>query len=602
MDPDTVTKIPYMKLFKINSIICFVFIIFSFFSINNININSYEFSIYNGISTSTWFFLLFTLASNSVFLIYWAYIEKNYNKHVEVVSLLLIILIFSIIFLLPILKGYYFYGRGDEPTHIGKIKDLKTSGKIKENNIYPVIHILILTVSDIINMSLPNTARIIVLWFYYIYIIYIYILSFLIFKNIRVSIFVTFISVLIGVNIELSAHKLASLMIPLTLFIYLKIIDTDNKNLNFKILMLIFSIFYPFFHPLLSLILIFALVLIEIMRAYYETFHEETRLNRHDILHELIYKIRLKAPLISFIIFMEWMFNHLYFWKYNVINVIKWFLGEAKGTIGRTEEVINIFSEYKINFFEVAIKMYIDIIICLLLSLISIMIIFKYENIKNNNLKKIFVLAGWIIINFLFILISILPVKFGLNRPFLYAGLISPLYIGFLLLKLHKKTFTILLIILLILSINKILVIHPSPYIHVPNNQVTEMEINGMDWIFNNGNKNINVMSALEIPYRFADLILGINGRIKRGINSKYGTAVKMPDHFGYDKNETVGLLFNKNKYLVIGNYDKIVYSKLYPDANKFNLSDFEKLETDRAVNSIYSNNEFNVYLIRPLH
>jgi hypothetical protein len=94
----------------------------------------YEMSIYGNIPGWIWMFLILSIAI--AISINWQ--QDGNNLAIYYVMFMSI----CFILLLPIIKGYFMYGRGDALTHVGTIREILGTGTIEQSNIYPVIHIL----------------------------------------------------------------------------------------------------------------------------------------------------------------------------------------------------------------------------------------------------------------------------------------------------------------------------------------------------------------------------------------------------------------------------------------------------------------------------
>ena len=110
---------------------------------------NYELNLY---AVYPWYF--WTLLSIPYLLSYIVlYLDENINKYTY---LMLLSAQFALIILLliPVFRGYPFYGAGDTQTHLGMIKDLYT-GHIGSLNPYPIIHLIIFEMSKLTNIN-PN--------------------------------------------------------------------------------------------------------------------------------------------------------------------------------------------------------------------------------------------------------------------------------------------------------------------------------------------------------------------------------------------------------------------------------------------------------------
>ena len=82
-----------------------------------------------------------------------------------------------------------------------------------------------------------------------------------------------------------------------------------------------------------------------------------------------------------------------------------------------------------------------------------------------------------------------------------------------------------------------------------------------------------------------------------------------MPEHFGYPEHESVGEVVGKETYIVLT--ERFKQASAEPTFKEwmniedcfakpgFNEEDFDKIEKDSSVNKVYSNGEFDTFLVR---
>ena len=146
-------------------------------------------------------------------------------------------------------------------------------------------------------------------------------------------------------------------------------------------------------------------------------------------------------------------------------------------------------------------------------------------------------------------------------------------------------------------SIISILSLYPSPYVIRPNPEVTEMDMHGFEWFVDYKSRDIGCTCIMSPPYRFADAILGSIEADKR---SDIGhSAPAIPDHFNYTVCDRLGESYKKDRYAAITQMDKVIYDTVWEVVGRFHKEDFEKLESDKTVDKLYSNGECDVWYVR---
>lgn len=143
-----------------------------------------------------------------------------------------------------------------------------------------------------------------------------------------------------------------------------------------------------------------------------------------------------------------------------------------------------------------------------------------------------------------------------------------------------------------------ILSFYPSRFSASSNHQVTEMELSGMDWTFNNQNKSLSTVERSgSMQHRFSDALYG---RLRRHEYLTYDD-VRVPDHFGYNETRMLGNIYDEKTYLIIPMSERIFYPEIYPEYEeywRFTPEDYSRLEKDLSVNRVYDNGEYNTYII----
>lgn len=552
--------------------------------------SGYEVSIYTS-NIYIWILFIFSSLGAINLLIYFIFSEKI-RKLFIIATLFLIIFNNFIVLSMPELRGYVIYGDGDFLTHIGYIKDIISHGYIY-NNIYPVSHILITNISLLGNVSIIQVANYISQFFSIFYIVLIYILSKKIFNNniqiklILLSSFPFLFSSVAFFQVELKPQFLSLIVIPMILYFLF------SKSLfPSRLVLILLIILMQFFHPLTSIffILSFSLILLYKMieKDYYEI--------------NTIYKYLLSISIISFFLWTSTFF-------YSRFG--KW-LGEIRGTktTSALEVATPVYGIEKMHFsnfeiMELFTRMFGHILIYLIISLICIIYYLKFKEKKGST--KIFELLFIVFLSGIILeIINIIGggLNLGITRGLAYVLILTPIFVGTFFHQIKKKYATIgIIIVMSIISISWIiglLNIFPSPYIHQPNDQVTNRDIKAAEWFLDYKNPELRFISG-RINIRFSQLILGINATYARDDISKYivDKSSMIPDHFDYDKRPQLGMSFSKDMYMVISKFDIDLYTTgPWRPVGRFRYEDFNNLNYDKSVNNLYDNGEANIYYI----
>ena len=163
----------YYRLPKMLCILSFIFIICTILIVSiTPPATGYELSIYTAYPWYFWFCLLGSIFLGILVILPGVFRKKKTNLWVFGLA---VVFIANLVFLLlPMLRGYVFYGGAgaDIFTHVGLIKEIAETGHIFENNFYPIIHIFSLLVSDILGISVMKILWFIPAFFSLLYIYY----------------------------------------------------------------------------------------------------------------------------------------------------------------------------------------------------------------------------------------------------------------------------------------------------------------------------------------------------------------------------------------------------------------------------------------------
>lgn len=586
-----IKRITINRSTKIILSVFYILIIYSLFNLKYSSLNGYESSIYT-CHKLVWFLLLLILSFCIFILSYTATIENKLDSPTLYATFFLLLLSYTIIITMPLFIGYAFYGRGDEPTHLGNVIDLMKNGYVRKT-IYPITHIFIAILSYVSNLNIRTFFPYIGPIYSLISLFYIFVLAKYISHDVKKSMFIVSISILAFFCLETNPNRLTEFTIPIFLYVYIR--SKFESKLQYSFLLVLFAILFPFFHPLSSLIVIISIFISDLLMNLFD-FSPTNSFKQN-------YLRMSNISLISVIILLHWFWFNSWYWNYHIGNVIRWLVDETQKSTSTTEEVFNLFSEYNINFIEVLLKFYGSRIVYLCIAFFIICLLF-YKMISNrhminaysNKIKIYNTIAVWTIIPILFSLLLVFaPSLAGPQRSIRYAALFSPFFVYIFMSRIRHNIFQyIAIIFVIILTLNSALSIHSSPYIHVPTNQISQMEINGMSWFFDNRIQDYQIKTIFQKNHRFGHLILGVTATEQQ--NLYYSDP--LPDHFGYDKYLEIGDYLNCSSYLLLGKYDQATHLNMYESSNKFNMNDFNRVYyRDYTVQRIYTNGEFFVLM-----
>lgn len=588
------------RIIKIIGIICFFFII-----IGNILAflnpqQGYELSFYSSTPGIIFILIGICILGGIIIIFHQAYYEYYRTTKFWLIGLFLLLITRISILYLPYIRNYYCW-MGDNSTHFGIVKEIISGGYVNQTNFYPFVHIFLAEFQIFTSMPIEFTINHSTAFLSVLFILSTYLLAKSIFtdeKPILLTLAATGCVIFSQYEMYLMPNGWSCLYLPFALYLILKSINSENC-FSFKILAIIVMIMYPFFHPLSTLLLIFLLILIIIFQYLIKipqisgAQKDRPRINTPWILLSIIS-----------VVWIPWLISFRIFEK-NIENIISSIItGETIDVIGGISGKLDKMNLNTIDFTILFLKQFGDELIFLVLFLIGLVIIFKYSKLFKN-FENIIILAlvvfffGMLYFLYLF---SIFPGlgSFNAQRIISYIILTTPIFTGIVYTYATSKRkifINILCVFIIILPpLLTLFAIFPSPYIYNPTPEITQMDLKGMNWTFTFKDIDIPSLYIMSPPNRFADIILGINGRNERPDIGKY--VYRMPDHFNYNRNPNLGNTYSHNYYAVITKFDTIIYDTVYSPVGRFHNSDFKQLQIDNTVERIYSNNETTVYYI----
>ena len=593
---------------KIIAIIAFIFITLTLLIITRTPpASGYEISIYDVYPWYFWVFIITSIFMGQIILVRSA-LAPDKNNRLWIFGFLAILTTNIILLFMPFIRGYATYGRGDVLTHIGYIKDILRTASIGTNNFYPIDHILTASLSYITGIKVEHAVNIIPPVFSIFCIILIYFLAKQILERKEEVLFVlAFTSILLFSHRHLifSPSVQSFFLLPFVLYLYFKSRDSRNP-LEFDILLIIFLFLITFFHPMTTLFLILVFLILEFCLFIYRSINKKQGFE----LPELQKRESYNVILISFITFFAWYFSFSAITN-SFGRVLNWLLYQSADT--EVEKVLDIMARTHPDFFDLiqlTFNRHGQLIILGFISLIFAIYIFNIwrRHTSEHKLKfyHIFFFIGFLFFAVLsaITLFSYTPIGFG--RVLKFVLFFSSVFVGlcFYLLfekyKSNKKCFKSisLYIILIVLLYFSTFNFYFSPVIRLSNEQVSDMEINGMVWFFDHRNKEVPIQEMGLSQKRFHD---AIRGRSILGKNIRYGADTPPVDHFDYINKTSLGDYYEDQRYLLISILGRIASPELYPEYEeqwRFTADDFCMLEKDNTVLRIYDNGNLNIYFV----
>jgi hypothetical protein len=315
-------------------------------------------------------------------------------------------------------------------------------------------------------------------------------------------------------------------------------------------------------------------------------------------------------------VFFIWWISFFNTFEYSISNTANLLLfNSGVSQVSKVETLYDLGNFYGYNMVFEIIKRYFENIWYILGGFITIIIYYLYV-IPNEKTNTSHFIMLPVFFGFSLILTGILFfMDIGVNiwRIIIYPTLISIFIFAYMpdcldyIFKqnpnsLVKKIISIIICFFVVFTlINGIFISYPSTYLHMNNYQVTIYDLTGMNFLFSKGNGDYTKVTVAMSPGRFGRLLLSYDQFEKNKLDDfRYLTT---PFHFNYNKTPSLGSTYNSYTYLDLHEKDKHLYTSVHPEVaeSTYLTTDFNRLNMDSTINSIYNNGQFELKLITPL-
>jgi hypothetical protein len=466
------------------------------------------------------------------------------------------------------------------------------------------------------DLDLVFLHKIIPVIFSFLFILYMYVFAKTVFHNTAAALLVGIISCAsfrTDIYLNLIPSGLSSLLLPLVLFIIFKCMD--QRHLAWAVPRSILIILYPVFHPVSTMfigLVLFTLWIPNTISGIAKYIHERKADRSLIILPDLEnYKFKLIRPFLTLQIWFIFWISSFRVWDLTILKIYQAIFGE--GASSEAIQLMNKISyaeEYGYSVIEIGIKQYGVLIILFVLSLLAVLLLLKnlHHGLYNESLFS--VTGPFVALSIIIPVLLLFDLPFNAFRFFHALVILMSILSAYTLYTiltykggtyLLRGTIISAVFVVMILSgifVCNLLILYPSPYNLGISYHSTYSEVAGMEYVFDHRNIATPLTGISVAPERFAGLLLT---QEERAIQSLLMTfKYDVPWHFGYDANSSLSLAYKKETDLVIIPRDRVLYTDIFPDMEKFRFTkqDFQQLGIDPGVDTLYSNGEFGFFKI----
>lgn len=502
---------------------------------------------------------------------------------------------------IPIVRGYYVYGRGDLLTHIGITTDAIRLGRIEPDNFYPVTHLLFGLVTFCTGIDLRLIPWITTLVFTLIFVLSVLLLI----RTLHVQWHSTpalyslsTLLILGSYNTLALPNALSILLYPLALHCFTK----SRRSLGHNLILVLLLLLIPFFNPLTCISLVITLAAVA-MYFRWKSIREPV----DNSIKGPSMRASLVPASILVITFISW-FSAFALFGQSVRLVWDWLTKQAGPA--KYIEITGVLESHGIagvSALTLFLRLYGVAAAFSLVALVGIALGFWSNRRKKNTAEWTDALVPPLFLHLaLFGVFLVLPIGFGPDRVLEYVGLLALLISPRFLLRglgAQRNRAAVILVcgFVVVVSVMGLANAYPSPYTLQPNQQVTYRDVAATRWYVSHtgGDQLVYVIQSVQF-FRLVDLVAGKLFVDQHPALSPFTPGSTLPDHFGYNTSRCVGSQIQRSGLLILTGFDRSLYTSAWGFFPRYNESDFVSLDHDSTASLVYDNGETKIYHLMP--
>lgn len=520
-----------------------------------------------------------------------------------VFGLLIVLVTYSMLLLMPYIRGYQMYGDGDALTHLGYVKEIATSGGI-EGNIYPPTHLLVLVLEDATGANPMTIAMLIPIVFSGLYFgAMFYLLDHLFDGRDQFLLGLPFaiLPVLGRVHLGYRPYDLSIMFIPLVVYLFVK--SQRSPTPPVRVVFVLSLVALLLYHPLTALFVIGVFLLYIVGKRL-------PRVRKQ-------YVTPTNVLSLSAAIFVTWYSNFsAIILRFDRIYEVLFGLNEGDPPVDAYVQTIEEASPALIDLLRVMTFRYgVEFVLFGLGSVyigLTLLLWLREEYVPDTHTPMFALTLLLFSVGGVFFLVTDLIVS--PERPFQIAKIGAVVLVGqlFYLVWPHDEStsrsristpqsrsfrprfYSVLTVAMLFLVVLSVFSLYPSPLVSLSNPQVTEMNLEGSAWVAEHETA-AETLSVFGFDYH-------------RHFEALYGTETAkpfsvrpIPNHFNYTENQYLGQSYTNDTYITISRRGRVIYPNAFPDYSehwRFTPEDFNRLERDPTTARVYDNGDYTQYLV----
>ena len=574
----------------------------------------YELAIYDAYPLAFWGALTAALVAGTAVLVVQSY-ARTIAKRYLIGCVIIDGICGVVLVLLPVARGYAFYGRHDPLTHIGMILDIRETGHVGPSNFYPVLHILSDSVALVLGVDAVSARAFIpaVLLIVFYAGVFFLILSV---THSSASALRALAFAFLPLYPSITAFTPSDTLFLYTPFIlYLFYAGRPGGSLRWRLLFFLALLQAPFAHP--EIVIFLSLFFASLALADLWT-------RAHTRGAADVFRPHSSSPLL--------VLGAAFFLWFSSFSAFGSSITRVRGSLAQ-ETLQSPIQTYQALFARSGLS---TVDLALLVAKTNgaqmlVVVSATYLLVRSIGRSQVsrdqlgFGLAGAILI---VLVILSLATNFILsyNRLLKYVVLMGSLAIALSLpttmqrdrrpssasssfaqpwqrrgpTRIPWSTPASLLSVVCVAALVSTVSLYPSPIVLQPNDQVTASDFAGASWLIAHANEQLPTSDVIAIG-RYIQALEGYDHSLSRSpelAEALYQPSRAPPPHFDFANAGVDGASPATREYLIIDGYTVSLYCALFPTRGRFDCTDFGRLGREPEMNSIYSNGAFQVWFV----
>lgn len=593
-------------LYELLTLVAFILMICTLATIAAIGpATGYEISIYSAYPPYFWFFLVASFALGISILLLQAFSQERSNWWLA--GLAVVVMSNLIFFLLPLMRGYFYFDAYDSLTMVAYVQDIENTGHLFKADFYPIIHILIFALAKLGNISLFEAGLLMPALNNVLYIIGVLLLTTsLNFSHRQRLIAIALASAPFFVVEAYTAtpRGLAFALLPWLLYLYFR--SRIGNRLPWSILFLLLLGSMVVLHPFNGgLLLMPVFLIIFITLQFYRKIPASGDTVASGIRRNLT--ADLNAMILLIVVWFLWYSNFRFFTEF-----VQYFAHITKWMPSQASYYFSVAGERGLSFAEMIIiflRLHGHNLLYLALAGVGSICLVKKSFARHQATSPYLLTLVPLLILFSIIVIvaPFLPFRFEYYRLLHYAimpaVLINAWFLGDDGVRLSRRiAFTTALALALIGLLIGVFNTYPSPWIQGANQHITtHASVSGARWFVANQDEVSPIDGIAITPYQS---LLWVTGYETHAPNIYHIIGQTVPPHFGYDRYDSVGEAYEKDRYWLLHTSAYYFYEERIPDHPGgwlWTIDELDRLHSDPALSLVYTNGEFDVFYLEGL-